>query len=111
MKHLAYLEEKKKAALSEVPKIALKRKRREILSDLKLIFEEVCSLGESDVKHSMNGNKLYRLLRDCKILDKTVNSTYIDLLYKKIVNADNVEKGGLSYDDFVQALREIAGRR
>ena len=87
------------------------RSRREILKHLGLIFEEECSRGEAEVRQLMKHDKFYRMLRDCKCLDKNTSKAWVDLLVKKSTADDPIDKLGLDFDQFKEMLKSFAERR
>jgi len=107
----AYQKLQREKEFANQPKSQLKRKRREIMKDLRLIFEESCSMWELEVTHVMSSSKFYKLMRDCKILTGSITTTYLDLLYSKATTENHEAQGGLSYHQFTGMLREVASKR
>ena len=109
--YLGYLKAKREREAAPAHQIALRRKRQAIMGDLKLIFEELCSMWEAEVTHVMNNSKFYKMLRDCKVLDKNVTSSFVDLLYNKHTANNHAQQNGLNWQQFQMMLREVAQRR
>lgn len=48
------------------------------------IFKNFCSFGDKGAAPMMDGAKLAKLSRDCKLLDKNLTSTDVDIIFTKV---------------------------
>ena len=50
------------------------------------VFKSFCAFGSKDAHGApqMDGAKLAKLARDCKILDKKLTSTDVDIIFSKV---------------------------
>ncbi len=48
------------------------------------IFKSFCMFGQKDAAPLMDGSKFAKLCRDCKVLDKKVTSTDVDIIFSKV---------------------------
>ena len=46
-------------------------------------FRQFCSFGDKDSTLMMDGAKFAKMCRDCKLLDKKLTATDVDLIFAK----------------------------
>lgn len=72
------------------------------------IFKNFCSFGDKGAAPMMDGAKLAKLSRDCKLLDKNLTSTDVDIIFTK-VKAKTERK--ITYHQFEEALKMMAEKK
>lgn len=48
------------------------------------VFKTFCSFGDKGAAAMMDGAKLAKLSRDCKLLDKNLTATDVDIIFTKV---------------------------
>ena len=48
------------------------------------VFKSFCMFGQKDAAPLMDGSKLAKLCRDCKILDKKLTPIDVDIIFSKV---------------------------
>lgn len=77
--------------------------------DLAGQFNAFCNFGAGQKgAASLDGAKFFKMMKDCKVIDKTITRTEVDMVFARAK-----AKGGrtLDYTQFQQALRYIAEKK
>ncbi len=51
---------------------------------MEAVFKSFCVFGQKDAAPLMDGSKFAKLCRDCKVLDKKVTTTDVDIIFSKV---------------------------
>lgn len=72
------------------------------------VFKSFCAFGDKGAAPLMDGSKFAKLFRDCKVLDKKVTATDVDIIFSK-VKAKTERK--ITYKQFKEALKLLAEKK